>query len=500
MTLKTKLGILGLGLLAIPTAMAHSPAVVNDTITDDSHNTLLIYPAGSPRLRPVSDLAKENLSIQLPPEWEYIEFVEQSLPAEDKWWKQFDDPVLNSLIKLAEKNNFNLRAAYQRIKAAKAQLTQVRSAWFPTLGLKVGWTHLRSSGDTNVLPDVPSTDEYLSLGLNMNWEIDVFGRVASQYKSGRASMGATEADYVATQIALSANVAKTYVTLRLSQAEQAIAEEHLRTQQEIMKIAQARMDCGLGNKLEVTQARGVYLATQASIPGLKADVLTSINALALLCGVYPSDLRDIVGDLDSTAPLPILTDRPNIGVPADLLRRRPDIIEAEQQMAAAAARCGVSKKDFLPVLSLSAGVATETHAMRNLFKNHSITWSVAPSLSWTIFDGMSRKGALEEAKANLREAVDNYNQQVMTAVQEVNNAIAQLEASWESINLQLELIKTSRESLELSVDLYKRGLTQFSNVTDAQIDVLNQENTLVSYKAQSLQAAVTLYEAAGGGY
>lgn len=500
MNISTKIQILGFGFLltAIPHPMAASPQ--QDTIAAISAQTTPIYPSGSPRLRNIPDLAREHLDRELPPEWTYCEHVEQELPSEDKWWKQFDDPILNELILLAEKNNFDLRAAYQRIRSSKAQLMQTRAAWFPTLGMNAGWTHLRSSGDTGVDPDVPSTDEYTELGLTFNWQIDVFGRIAAQYKAGKADLGASEADYVATQISLSANVAKAYVTMRLAQAELAIAQEHLTTQEKIMNMTRERMECGLGNKLEVSQSKGVYLATQASIPTLLADLNRAKNTLACLCGVYREELSEQIENLDQTSPLPILTDRPNSGVPADLLRRRPDIVEAENRMAAAAARCGVAKKDFLPTLSLSAGIATQSHLAKDLFKGHSITWSVAPKLSWTLFDGMARKGALEEAKAAMQESIDNYNQTVMNAVQEVNNAICQLESSWESITLQLELLKTSRESMALSVDLYKRGLTQFSNVTDAQIDVLNQENTLVSYKAQSLQAAITLYEALGGGY
>lgn len=150
------LGIV-VSLLSASLTMGAEERRINDTIPEASNSSLLMYPAGSPRLRPVSSLATENLEREMPPQWQYCEHVLQELPAEDKWWKQFDDPILNRLIILAEKNNFDLRAAYQRIAAAKAQLTHTRSAWFPTLGVHAGWSHVRSSGDTNVLPDVPST-------------------------------------------------------------------------------------------------------------------------------------------------------------------------------------------------------------------------------------------------------------------------------------------------------------------------------------------------------
>ncbi len=457
----------------------------------------LRYPAGQPRLKGDPKLAEKYLEKPLPEDWKYSSTLKQNLPSDDRWWRQFDDPVLTELIVKAEQNNFNLKAAYARIANARAQLAQIRSAWYPKLGLNMGWTRERDSGDTSLTPDVASTDDYMSLSLNLNWEIDVFGRVAAQNKAGKADVAATEADYIATQIALSANVAKTYITLRQAQAQLAIAQEHLETQEKIVEMTRERMECGLGNKLEVTQAQGVLLSTKAQIPSLKANVGIAKNALAVLCGMYPYEIDDKVGNI---LPLPILLERPATGVPADLLRRRPDILEAEQQLAACAARIGIAKKDFLPTLSLSAQAYTQSHEAKHLFRDNSMGYIIAPQLSWSIFEGFSRKAAVAEARANMEVAIDNYNQTVLTAVQEANTASVKLENAWEAIGIQLELLKVSRESLTLAVDLYKRGLTQFSNVTDAQIDVLDQENTLVTYKAETLTAAVSLYEAVGGGF
>lgn len=455
------------------------------------------YPAGSARLRPATGLADKYLEKELPAEWIYDEGMKQILPAEDSWWKQFDDPVLTELIEIAEKNNYNLKSAFTRIESAKASLQQVRSAWYPTIGLTAGYTKSRSSGETGPEYSRAYTDDYIGLGLDVSWEIDVFGRVYARSKAGKAGVAASEADYVAAQIALSANVAKAYISLRLAQTQLAIAEEHIRNQEKIVNMTRARMECGLGNKLEVTQSRETYLATKAGVPTLKSEAAAAKNSLAVLCGLYPEEVEKYC---TTETPLPILLNQPETGVPADLLRRRPDILAAEQQLAVAAANVGVSKKEFLPTLSLTARGFTQSHKPGNLFKSNSLGYMIAPQLSWTIFEGFARKAAVAEAKAALEQAVDDYNQTVLNAVQEVNTAIARLEGSREAIGIQLELLEAGKESLKLAVDLYKRGLTQFSNVTDAQINVLEQENTLASYKAGTLQAAITLYEAIGGGY
>lgn len=455
------------------------------------------YPAGSPRLSKSADYGDKYLARPMPGAWSYSEHFSQTLPADDQWWKQFDDPVLTELIALAERNNFDLKASYTRIQTAKAQLRQIRSGWYPTFGASAGWTRERDSGNTSFISEPASTDDYIDLGLNLNWEIDVFGRILEKSKGGKAQIAVSEADYIAAQISLSANVAKTYISLRLAQAQLAIAEEHLQTQKKIVDMTRQRMECGLGNKLEVAQSQGVYLSTKASIPSLRANIGIAKNALAVLCGMYPEEIEKYCGEI---TPLPILLDRPSAGVPADLLRRRPDVIAAENRLAVAAANVGVAKKDFLPTLSLSATGYAQSHQAKKLFEGNSLGYIISPKLSWTIFEGFARNAQVAEARADMEQAIDDYNQTVLSAVQEVNNALENLNGVWESVHVQLELLKVGRESLSLAVDLYKRGLTQFTNVTDAQIDVLNEENTLVTYKAQTLQYAIALYEATGGCY
>lgn len=449
-------------------------------------------------VRPVVSLAgMTSYPDSLPDIWHYTENLQQQLPSEDNWWAQFDDKVLNELLLLAEQNNYDLRAAYQRIAASRAMLLQARSGYYPTIGVAGGWNREKGSGALTTPTVSTKATDYLNLGLTMNWEIDIFGRVRDRAKAAKGTLDASEAEYAATQIMLATNVATAYVELRETQAELSIAREHIKSQEKVVSITEARAEAGIGNHLEISQAKQVLISTQATLPGLQARIESLINNLALLCGVWPDEINE---RLTSVAPLPILLTLPDCGLPADLIRRRPDIVEAEAQAAAAAARLGVSKKEFLPTLSLGATAGTEAHRAGDLFSNHSFTYSVAPQLSWTIFEGFARKAAVAEARAEMEEAIANYDQTVHQAVEEVNSAMATLCGDIEGIKYQVKLLDQTRETLRLSMDLYKRGLTQFSNVVDAQISVLQAEDALVATKAESLISALTLYRALGGGW
>ncbi|MDE5870332.1 MAG: TolC family protein, partial [Muribaculaceae bacterium] len=189
-----------------------------------------------------------------------------------------------------------------------------------------------------------------------------------------------------------------------------------------------------------------------------------------------------------------------LGVPADLLRRRPDIIQAEYQLAQYAAQVGIAKKDFLPTLSISGSIGTQAHDAGNLFGDHSMYWEVSPTLSWTLFDGLARNYRTAEARAQLEAAVDSYNYTVMNAVIEVYNATTTFRSTMKAIELTDDVIANSKQSLELAMDRYKKGLSPFNNVVDAQISYLSNQDSRISAQGKALIAVVNLYEALGGGW
>lgn len=437
------------------------------------------------------------LTDSVPSHWTYDEHFNQSIPTDDNWWHQLGDPLLDSLIARGIENNPNVVIAGKRIAMAKEALNAARAGYYPSLGLQGGWTKARSSGALGNVSMPATTTDYFSLGLNMSWEIDVFGKISAKASQQKALYNATRAEYAATMVTLCANIAKAYVNLRVWQAEWQVAVEHIASQEKIVKITEARHEAGLASMLDVTQARIVYYSTQASMPTLRSSIRTTINSIALLLGVYPRDINDL---LEPTRPLPDHRQIVPVGVPAELLRRRPDIVEAEYELASYAAALGIAKRDFLPTLSLNGSIGTGAHSAGDLFSRNSLTYSIEPTLTWTIFDGMSRRANMASARQQMEIGIESYNNTVMTAVEEVDNAITTYAGTLRNLDILDEVVTQSRKSLDLSLDLYKRGLSPFNNVVTAQMNLLEYQNSVVTASGNALTALITLYEALGGGW
>ena len=433
----------------------------------------------------------------IPGHWVYNEHFNQALPTEDNWWARLDDPVLDTLITLSETHSADVLIAARRITIARQALNSARAGYMPSVNLSAGWSKSRSSGALGDELAPASVGDYFNLGLSMSWEIDVFGRIHEKSKQQKALWNASRADYAAVMTTLSANIAKAYVQLRVYQAQWAVAKEHIASQEKIVKITEARHEAGLASMLDVAQSRQVYYSTQASMPVLEASIRNSIYAICLLVGVYPRELTDMLGDMRD---MPDYQQIVPVGVPMELLRRRPDIVASEYQLASAASALGIAKKDFLPTLTLHGSIGTSAHKIDNLFKNQSLTYAIAPTLSWTVFDGMKRKYNAVTAREQMEIEIHNYNSAVMTAVEEVDAAISSYIGSLKNIDVVRQVIEQSQKSLDLSVDLYKRGLSPFNNVVTAQLSLLEYQNTLISSKGNALTSLIALYEALGGGW
>lgn len=419
------------------------------------------------------------------------------LPSEDKWWTHFNDEVLNKLIALGEENNADLKMAMKRLELSRNALSQARSGYFPTIGLSAGWEIARGSGVTGKERVAASTGSYFSLGATASWEVDLFGRVKENIKAGKAGVNVSRADYVGTMVSVCADIARNYFNLRLYQEQLEIALRHINSQKRILNITEAREEAGLASMLDVSQSRTVLYSTEASIPSLEALITTTRNSLGVLVGVNGNELESILGGY---RPLPSSSQLVPRGVPADIIRRRPDILSAEYQLEEAAARIGVAKKDFLPSLSIDGSIGTEAHNIKDMFSGPSFTYMVSPRLTWTAFDGKLRNLRLAEQKLQLESDIESYNLIVMTAAEEVNNAIADYEAYQKEIKLREKVVEESERTLSLALDRYKQGLAGFTNVVDAQQDLLSNQNSYASCNNKSLQALIDLYVAMGGGW
>ncbi len=440
--------------------------------------------------------ADHYLDTPLPQAWEEGgEVFRQTLPVDDQWWKSFGDTTLDSLISVAVDRNYSVLTAIDRMNMAKAGLRMERSGFFPTVGINAGWTRQQTSGNTSELPQ--STQHYYDVSANMSWELDIFGSIRQRVKAKKENFAASKEEYTAVMVSLSAQVASSYIHLRELQQELKVVERNCASQAAVLKITEARYNTGLVSKLDVAQAKSVYFSTKASVPQLESGINQYITSLAVLLGTYPQEIRPVlerVGELpDYMAPI-------SIGIPADLLMRRPDIRSAEHQINAQAASLGASKSDWLPQVFLKGSVGYASKDLKDLTRHKSLTYEIAPALSWTIFSGGKLVNATQSARAQLDEAINQFNQTVLTAVQETDNAMTAYRSSIKQIVALREVRNQGKETLTLSLDLYKQGLTPFQNVLDAQRSLLSYENQLVQARGNSLLQLIALYQALGGGW
>lgn len=433
----------------------------------------------------------------LPKMWTYVTDHRIPEPESDGWWKNFNDSLLDSLIEQALQQNFNVSIAAHRMEIARQTLNQARSQYFPAFNFNGSWTKSRTSGAMTKADDPAVTSSYYSLGIDMNWQIDLFGKIHAASKNRKAQFKASRAQFDGMQLSVAAEMATYYINLRVLQAQKIVAGEHLASQDKIMEITRARYESGLASRLDVAQAQVLYYSTKATLPGLDKSIRLTINSIALLLGVYPDE---IAPRLEAHDAMPDYRTASVVDIPAELLRRRPDVMEAEYNVAAYAAQLGIAKKDFLPSITLTGNIGTVAHDADRLFKKNSITYTVAPTLSWTIFEGMSRKYAVAAAREQMQAAIDEYNYTLLSAMNEAQNALIDYNTSIETVNLDQKVFDESVQSFRLSIDQYKSGLQSLTPVVDAQLNMISYSNSLLTERGNALLALVNLYKALGGGW
>nr|WP_102409008.1 TolC family protein [Parabacteroides bouchesdurhonensis] len=439
---------------------------------------------------------QKYLERSLPETWqESSNDFQQTLPIDDHWWKNFNDPLLDSLIAVAIQQNYSVQMAADRIAMAKANLRIQQGSYSPTFGLNAGWNRQQSSGNTSSLPQ--TITQYADATLDMNWEIDVFGSIRNRVKAQKENFAASKEEYNAVMVSLCAQVASAYINMRELQQELNVVNKNCQSQLAVVKITEKRYETGLVSKLDVAQALSVYYDTKASIPMLEAGIIQYTNSLGVLMGLYPWDVKKI---MQTQHPLPEYIEPVGIGIPANLLLRRPDIRSAERQVNAQAASLGASKSDWWPQIFVKGSIGFASHDIDKIANHNSLTYEIAPTLTWNFFQGNKLRQATKLAKAQLDESIRQFNETVLTSIQEVDNAMSAYKNSIKQIVALREVVNQGKETLALSLDLYKQGLTPFQNVLDAQRSLLSYENELTKAKGSSLLSLIQLYQALGGGW
>lgn len=441
--------------------------------------------------------AEKYLTHPLPEKWQQNDALfQQVLPIDDRWWTVFEDATLDSLIHLAIDQNPSVLMALNRIDMAKANLGIARSVFFPTIDINGGWTRQQTSGNTG--SSTPQAwNSYYNATLNMSWQVDVFGSIRMKVKAQKENYAATREEYNATMVSLCAEVASAYFNLREMQQELDVLQRNAQSQEAVVKITEVRYNTGLVSKLDVAQAKSVYYSTLASIPTTESSIIQYMNTLAVLLGLYPQEVEEA---LSTPRPLPDYMEPVGVGIPGQLLLRRPDIRAAERQVNAQVALLGVAKSDWFPTFFVNGTLGYTSHDLRDFTRKNSLTWSIAPSMSWTLFNGGERTNNIRLQQAQLDETINQFNNTVLTAMQEVDNAMSAYKSSIKQIVACREMLNQGKEAFNLSLDLYKQGLTPFQNVLDSQRSLLTYENSLVKAKGYSLVCLVQMYKALGGGW
>ena len=412
------------------------------------------------------------------------------------WWSVFGDSGLDALETQALQANQNLKAAVARLEQSRATARVARSELLPSLNLAPGFTRQRYS--PNQSPSFGSlTASTFSVPLDLSYEIDLWGRVRRSFESARADAQASLADYYNILLALQTDVAQNYFTLRALDAELGTVAGTVALRQEQVKLVRSRFEGGIGNELDVARAETELATTEADAAALARRRSELENALAILVGSAPSSFRLPAATSTNWNPVP-----PEIpaGLPADLLERRPDVAEAERQLAAANARIGVAKASFFPVLSLTASGGYLSGELDTLFKWDSRVWSVGPSLSLPIFAGGRNRANYRRSRAVFEEAIARYRQQVLVAFGDVEDSLAGLHYLAEQAAAQQRAVSQARRAASLATDRYRSGIVSYLEVVDANREALSAERANNQLAGQRLAATVQLVKALGGGW
>lgn len=436
----------------------------------------------------------------MPAEWQYSlgnADCDSSAKLGD-WWEDFDDPQLNMLVEAALEENLDLENAYLAIAESRAVRDFTAGQYYPNIDLAGSYRRIRESEKTYAgsAMAVSAFDNY-SVGFDSSWEIDVFGKIKRSVQSAQAGLEATAYQYYYTRLSLISEVARAYTQLRTVQRRITLANKNVQTQQETLKLTRDRYQAGLAPELDVSQAQQNLANTKSQIPPLKQAKIEAENRLAVLVGKFAGTVEM---PMQSEPRIPRPPENIKTVLPAELLRRRPDIRIAERRLAAQSAKIGVAAADLYPRFSISGTFAFDAEKVSDLGDFASRNYSFGPSVRWNIFDGERIKNTVKIEKIRSSQAMLDYDNTVLKAVEEVENALAGYALETERMKQLEKSVAAAQKSVKLVRDLYKNGLTDFQNVLDTQRTLFNQQDSLAQSRGQTVINLIALYKAIGGGW
>jgi len=409
------------------------------------------------------------------------------------WWTMLNDPKLSGLIERAAAGNLDLKKARARVREARARRGLARADLFPTLDATGKGSRSRSGNDTGG----GLTSDLYSVGFDAGWELDIFGGVRRSVEAAEASLQYSREDWRDVLVSLLAEVALNYIDARTYQARLAVAEGSLKAQTETFHLTQWRYQAGLSDDLAVQQARYNLENTRSQIPTLRTGLEEAMNRIAVLLGEQPGKIR---GEVEKREPIPVTPLKVAIGVPADVLRRRPDVRKAERNLAAQTAKIGVAKGDLYPKFKLSGSIGLEALSLGNLFSAGNHTYSLGPSITLPIFDGGAIRQNIEIQSALQEQYLIAYEGAVLIALEEVENALVAFAEEQYRRQSLIGATQAAQQAVKLAQNKYQGGLTDFTSVLDAERSLLSFQDQLTQSEGTVTSNLIRLYKAAGGGW
>jgi NodT family efflux transporter outer membrane factor (OMF) lipoprotein len=452
----------------------------------------------------------------VPDEWRaaVIEELEDEDAPLQMWWTELQDTVLTDLIRRAELANLNLQAAVSRVAEARARRGIAKGGFYPDIFLGGAYSYQKLSeqglqgalggggdgaGEGDGDAESPLADPFSSwvFGLDLTWELDLFGRVRRTVESATASLQASVEDYRDVLVTLYAETASAYVDVRTFQQRLSFARQNVQAQEESLELTRDRYLAGLTSVLDVAQAEQNLATTRSLIPTLEIGLEASLNRLAVLLAQTPGSLHE---ELGIARPIPEPTEAVAVGIPADLVRRRPDIRRAERELAAQTARIGVATADLYPSFSIGGSVGMEALDLTDLGSAGTGFFSIFPSFNWPIFSAGKIRNRVRVEEARTEQALVFYEQTVLVALAEVQDAIVAYAQETFRRDRLFEAVDASQRAVDLVRTQYLSGLTNFQNVLDTQRSLFNQQDLLADSEGLVVQNLILLNRSLGGGW
>ncbi|MDH5298618.1 MAG: efflux transporter outer membrane subunit, partial [Desulfobulbaceae bacterium] len=410
-----------------------------------------------------------------------------------RWWKVFDDPVLTRLVEQAEAGNTDLRQARARVREARARRGISRAARFPAIDMSGSAASSHSSEETGS----GATRELYAAGFDASWELDLFGAKRRAEEAAAADLDASQEDLHDVLVSLLAEVATNYLEVRTYQARLAIARGSLNTREETAGLIGQRQATGLASGLEVEQTIASLEQARAQLPALESGREQAANRLAVLLGRQPGALAADLADLQ---PIPAAPEQLVVGVPAEVLRHRPDVRRAERQLAAQTARIGVATAALYPDLSLSGSIGLEAFVPERVFNSRSRNSSARAGLSWALFDFGAIRRNIEVQNALQEQALGKYQGAMLTALEEVENFLTAYDREQQRYQALGRAAAAEENALALARQQYTAGLVDFLTVLDSQRSLLTLQDQVATSRSAITGNLISLYKALGGGW